>query len=108
MRSVELCVQSGQERVIEHTQNLLLHLSSLQLLPHGESFSVHHFHGVEALFRPRDNGVSNLAEVDVADVAAAESPEEAEVVEAELAVEVAAEAGHGLPGGLVGLVGLGV
>lgn len=108
MGGVKVCIQSGEKGMIKHTQNLLLHLSSLQLVPHGKRFSVHHFHGVEALFQPHSKGVPNLAEVDVADVAAAESPEEAEVVEAELAVKVAAEAGDGLPCGLVGLVGLGM
>lgn len=92
--------------MIKHAQNLFLHLCSLKLLPYGKCFSVHHFHGVEALRQPH-HGVPYLAEVDIADVAASKPPQEAEVFESEAAF-VASESPHGLPGGLVCLMGLGV
>jgi len=82
--------------VIHHRQNLLLHLRSLQLLPYGQRFSVHNLHGVVEALRPSHHGVLYLAEVHVPDVAAAEPPQEAEVVEAD-AAGVEAEAPHGLP-----------
>lgn len=105
MRSLKLSIQSWQKRVIKHPKNLLLHLSPLQLLPNGQRFPVDDFHGVEALREPHDR-VSNLAEVDVAEISASETAEEAEVVKPDTAASRATEALHRLVGGLVGLVGL--
>ena len=91
--------------MIKHAQNLLLRLRPLQLVSYSESFPVHHFHGIETLGQPHHR-VPYLAEVDVADVAAAKSVEQAEVLEADAAF-LALEPAHGFPGGLVGLVRFG-
>jgi hypothetical protein len=104
VRSFKLGIQSGEERVIKHTQNLLLHFSPLQLLPYGKRFFVHHLHGVQALRQPHHR-VPNLTEVHVPEVSAAEAAEEPEVVEPHSAYR-APEPPHGFPCGLVGLVGL--
>lgn len=104
MRSVKLSIQSRQERVIKHGQNLLLHLRSLQLLPYSKCLSVNHFHGIEALRQPH-NGVPYLAKVHVPDVAAPQPAQQPEVVQPHLPL-VPPEPPHRLPCSLVGLVRL--
>lgn len=103
MRSVKLSVQSRQERVIKHGQNLLLHLRPLQLLPYRKCLSVHHLHRIKALRQPH-HGVPYLAKVHVPDVAAPEPPHQAEVLQTDLPL-VATEPPHDLPCSLVRLVG---
>lgn len=90
--------------MVEHSQDLLLHLRPLELLPNRKGLAVYNLHGIQAFGQP-DHGVAKAAQVDIADVAASKPTEELEVVEAYLA-PLTAEAAHGLPVGLVGLVGL--
>lgn len=105
MRSVKLSIQSREKRMVKHTQNILLHICPLQLLPYFKSLPIHHLHSIEALRQPH-HWVPNLAKVHISDVSAADAAEQAEVVEPYKASLLAAEAVHGLPTGLVGLVGL--
>lgn len=97
--------------MVKHVQNLLLHFSSMQFVPYSKRFSVHNFHGVEALrllrLQPRHGcgGVPYLAKVHITYVTAAEAAQEAEMVESHSAFG-APEAPHGFPCSLVGLVRL--
>ena len=90
--------------MVEHDQDFLLHLSPLKLLPNHEGLTVYYLHGIET-FRQPDHRVTKAAQVDVAYVAASKPAKELEVVEAYLA-PLAVDTPHGLPVGLVGLVGL--
>lgn len=82
----------------------------MQFVPYCKCFSVHHFHGVEALRLLRQplqggSGVPYLAKVHITYVAAAEAAEEPEMVETNSAFG-APEPPHGFPCSLVRLVGL--
>lgn len=90
--------------MIDHAQNLLLRLGPLQLVPHRNSFSVHHLHGVQAL-RESPQGLPHLAEVHVPHVPTPQPPRQPELVQPHPAF-LQPEPPHGLPCHVVGLVGL--
>lgn len=79
MRGLELRVERREEGVVNHLQNLSLHLRSLRLLLQRHGLLVHHLHRVEALVLV----VAKATEVHSADVAGADAAEEVEVTEGE-------------------------
>lgn len=76
---VDACVESGQERVVQHFENFPLGPRPPFLAPAGQLLLVHHLGGEDAALE----GLQ-LSEVDGADIAGAETDSEPEVGEAEL------------------------
>lgn len=77
---VDVGVERGQERVVQRGEDLRLHLDVRELLA-GQEVAVHDLEG-EAGGVP----VAEAAEVDAAEVAGAEVPQQLEVAEVEAAV----------------------
>lgn len=102
VRRLEVGVQCRQEGVVERAKDLTLHLRSPKLLAERQRVFVHHLHGIQAPCRPR---LAQLAEVDVPQVAAAQTLHQAEVLQTNAACG-STDAPDSLPLGLVRLVRL--
>lgn len=85
LRRVDASVERGQERMVQHLQNFPLGPRATFFASARQLLLVHHFRRVEATVR---FGCFQFGEMDGADVAGAESGDEAEVREGELAGRV--------------------
>ena len=81
IRSFEFGEKCREKRMIDEAHDLPLYLRSLRLLLQHENVVVHHLHRVEAVVVRR---ASEAAEVEVADVATADLPQEIEITEREV------------------------
>ena len=73
VRRLEVGVQRGQEGVVQGAEDLPLHLRAPELLAERQRVLVHHLHGVGARLVALGR---EAAEVDGADVAATDAPDE--------------------------------